>query len=374
MQKIISIIIAICLLFITVAPVADASVRIRRTRNTMITPYYPAPVYQSPYYTAPIYQSPVQVTHTSVGSTYYYSPTYVAGYTYYSTPTPGYYYYSNIPTQTPYNYTTQQGQYYFSPTYIAGYTYYSSPNSGYYYYYNTTVGNAYSYNNYYTPPYNNSNLICTIINNVYQCVNNAYGPISSTYPGCTSADIVIGGQIWASCNALDRNAGSTARSGWFFAGDSQATFASYNGSNTTLEWMGKQTQTSAWTTGPCASGYRLPTRGEWEVLQSYTRANNSTIGSLIGLQLNGAYQASRNTGGDVTISSRPPVSAAYWTSTMDGGTPTVMHIGSTYGGYTTTGTDYGYVNSSYQWAYTDSGLELQRSTVGELANVRCVRQ
>ena len=217
-------------------------------------------------------------------------------------------------------------------------------------------------------------MICTIINNVYQCTQNSYGPVSSTYPGCSSADVVIGGQIWASCNALDRNAGSTSRSGWFFAGDTQSTFTSYNGSNATLEWMGKQTQAGAWTTGPCATGYRLPNRGEWEVLQSYARANSSTIASLIGLQSNGAYQATRNSGGDVTISSRLPVSASYWTSTMDGGTPTVMHIGSSYAGYTTTGTDYGYVNSGYQWAYTDTGLQLQRSTTGELANARCVRQ
>ena len=386
MQKIISILISICLLFVTLAPVADASVRIRKGRNTQTTPYYPSPVYQSPYhsqyqapayqnpyYQVPIYQIPVQVTHTSVGSTYYYSANYVAGYTYYSVPTPGYYYYTNIPQATTQTYNTQQGQYYFSPTYIAGYTYYSSPNAGYYYYFNTTTNNnSYYNNNYYQTPHNN-NQICTVINNVYQCMNNAYGPVSSTYPGCSTADIVIWGQIWASCNALDRNAGSTNRSGWFFAGDTQSTFTSYNGSNATLEWMGKQTQVGAWTTGPCASGYRLPNRGEWEVLQSYARANSTTIGSLISLQSNWGYQASRNSGWDVSLTSRLPVSAAYWTSTMDGGTPTVLHIGSSYAGYNTTGTDYGYVNNSYQWAYTDTGLTLQRSTTGELANVRCMR-
>jgi hypothetical protein len=240
--------------------------------------YYQAPVYQTPYY-----QAPAQVYSTSAGSTYYYSSNYVAGYTYYSTPTPGYYYYSNIPTQTAPSTATQQGQYYFSPNYIQGYTYYSTPTAGYYYYYNTTTANQ---NNYYQTPQNNSNMICTVINNMYQCTQNSYGPVSSTYPGCSSADIVIGGQIWASCNAVDRNAGSTNRSGWFFAGDTQSTFTAYNGSNATLEWMGKQTQAGAWTTGPCASGYRLPNRGEWEVLQSYARANSSTIANLIGLQSN----------------------------------------------------------------------------------------
>jgi hypothetical protein len=98
------------------------------------------------------------------------------------------------------------------------------------------------------------------------------------------------------------------------------------------------------------------------------------LSDMIGLANNGAYQASRNSAGDITITGRLPVAAGYWTSTMDGGTPTVMHIGSTYAGYRTDGTDYGYVSSGYNWTYTDTGLQLLRSTVGELANVRCVRQ
>ena len=262
MQKIISFLIAICFLFVTMAPVADASVRIRKGRNTPVTlyhqqapayqaPYYQAPVYQTPYRQSTIYQSPVQITHTSAGSTYYYSPNYVQGYTYYSTPTPGYYYYSGIPSLPVAQPSVQQGQYYFSQNYISGYTYYSTPNPGYYYYLVTTTTNNnnynYSYNNntYNTPPYNNGNMICTIINNVYQCVNNSYGPTYGTYPGCSAADIVIGGQIWASCNALDRNVGSTAKSGWFFAGDRESSFTSYNSSNAALEWMSKQTRESS---------------------------------------------------------------------------------------------------------------------------------
>lgn len=245
MQKIISILISICLLFVTIAPVADASVRIRKGRNMQTTtPYYQTP-YHAPYYPSQIYQAPVQVTHMSVGSTYYYSPSYVAGYTYYATPTPGYYYYTNIPTQsTTQSHSTQQGQYYFSPAYIAGYTYYSSPNPGYYYYFNTN--NSYYNNNSYQTPQNNDGLICMVINNMYQCLNNAYGPVLSSYPGCGTADIIIGGQIWASCNALDRNIGSTNRSGWFFAGDAQSTFTSYNSSSATLEWVGKQTRDRSW--------------------------------------------------------------------------------------------------------------------------------
>lgn len=110
------------------------------------------------------------------------------------------------------------------------------------------------------------------------------------------------------------------------------------------------------------------------MLQSYARAGSSTISSLIGLQSNGAYQGSRNTGGDITIASRLSVAGAYWTSSVDSGIPIVMHIGSVYAGYTTTGTDYGYVNRGYQWTYTDTGLELLRSTTGELANIRCIKQ
>ncbi len=372
MKKILAGLLSISFLFAMIVPMADAAGRIRRSRessNIVYVPQYISPVSQTNWYNNP------QIYATSAGSTYYYSPTYVAGYTYYTSPTPGYYYYSSLPSSNIVSNTTRQGQYLYSQNYIAGYTYYTSPNAGYYYYYNTTTSNnpTVGINTSYIPT-NSSNLICTVINNTYQCIENSYGPTSSTYPGCSSADIVIGGQIWASCNALDRNAGSMNKSGWFFAGDSQSTFISYNGSNTTLEWMGKQTQTSAWTTGPCASGYRLPNRGEWEVLQSYARANSSTLASLISLQSNWAYQASRNSAGDVTISSRLSVSAGYWTSTMDGVTPTVMHIGSRYAGYNTTGTDYGYVNTSSQWSYTDTGLELMQSTVGELANARCVRQ
>ncbi len=115
MNKILSSFFVFVFLFVTIAPVADASSRVRgtlRNTQTMYTPYYQAPAYQT------YYSQPTQVYPTSAGSTYYYSSNYVAGYTYYSTPTPGYYYYSNIPTQTQTSYATQQGQYYFSPNYI----------------------------------------------------------------------------------------------------------------------------------------------------------------------------------------------------------------------------------------------------------------
>jgi uncharacterized protein (TIGR02145 family) len=216
-------------------------------------------------------------------------------------------------------------------------------------------------------------MICTIINSRYQCVANTYANSYATYPGCSAPDIVIGGQIWASCNALDRNAGSIDKSGWFFAGDRESSFTSYNSANSTLEWMGKQTRESSWNVGPCAPGYRLPNRSEWETLQSYARAGNTTISNLISLKQNGSYQGSRNTNGDIVITGRLPATAAYWSSSVDGGVPVVMHVGSTYQGYNTTGTDYGYVNNAYQWTYSDTGLSLLRSTTGELANVRCIK-
>lgn len=134
----------------------------------------------------------------------------------------------NLYSQNPSIYSNLQNQnngyiYYFSPTYVSGYTYYSSPTPGYYYYLGTTaVNNS-------TPQYNNTNSICTIINNVYQCTNSIYVSSYSVYPGCSNSDIIIGGQIWASCNALDTGEGSASKSGWFFAGDSQSSFASYNG-------------------------------------------------------------------------------------------------------------------------------------------------
>lgn len=375
MKKFLSFIISCVLLFALIAPVADASVRIRKGRTvpvyapyTPYTPYYGAqPVYQSPYY-----QTTPQVYPTSVGSTYYYSPNYVQGYTYYSTPTPGYYYYSNIPTTSVNSSSTQEGRYYYTQNYTAGYTYYSTPTPGYYYYFGATVANTYTSTP--TVPYNNPNMICTIINSRYQCVTNTYSANYATYPGCSAPDIIIGGQIWASCNALDRNVGSTEKSGWFFAGDRESSFTSYNGTSTALEWMGKQTRESSWNIGACAPGYRLPTRGEWETLQSYARAGNTTIASLISLGQNGSYQGSRNTNGDIVITGRLSANAAYWSSSVDGGVPIVMHVGSTYQGYNTTGTDYGYVNNGYQWTYGDAGLSLLRSTTGELANTRCIKQ
>ncbi len=369
MKKILSIFLSICFILISITPVVDASVRIRKWRLNQLNTDY-APYYQ------PVQNYTYQQINQNPGNTYYFSPNYVSGYTYYSWPTPGYYLYSTNPVNTVVN--IQEGKYYFSPTFIQGYTYYSTPTSWYYYYlpttvvssYNNTYNNTPNYNHY---PYNNANMICTIINGNYRCANSSYGSMYSTYPGCSSPDIVIGGQIWASCNALDRNEGSTTKSGWFFAGDREASFVAYNANNTALEWMWKQTRESSWNKWPCATGYRLPNRGEWETLQSYARANESSIADLISLPQNGAYQGYRNTNGDIVISGKLSANAAYWSSSVNGNIPMVMHVWSSYAGYNTTGTDYGYTYTGYQWTYSDSGLQLLESTTGELANVRCIR-
>ncbi len=371
MQKYFSLLALLCITMASLAPTADASVRLRKSRFAPVAPVY------NPYYPQPVYQNVYQPTYQNSTNTYYYSPNSLPGYTYYSSPTPGYYLYTSSPVTTTSD--IQQGRYNYSPNYISGYTYYSSPTAGYYQYLGTTpVQNnyntvyPYNYNNNYNN-FNNSNMICTIVNGSYQCNANSYGANFSTYPGCSTPDIVIGGQVWASCNAVDRGVGSTSKTGWFFAGDRESSFTSYNGANSALEWMGKQTREKSLQSGPCAAGYRLPTQGEWNTLQSYARAGNTTIANLISLGQNGSYQGSRNTAGDVSITGRLSPVAAYWSSTNDGGTPIVMHIGSTYAGYNTTGTDYGYVNNGYNWTYNNNGLELVRSTTGELANVRCIK-
>lgn len=364
MKKFLSVFLSICLVYITIIPAADASLRIRKWRlnqsnNTQNFNYQSYQTYNHPQ----VYQNS--------GNTYYFSPNYISGYTYYSYPTPWYYLYNINPPDTP---IIGEWKYYFSPIFVQGYTYYSTPVPGYYYYFPTTIVNNYENSmDYNHSLVHNRWMICVNINGNYQCNNNSYRPLYSTYPGCSSPDIIIGGQIWASCNALNRNGGSSSKSGWFFAWDIKSSFISYNGINTTLEWIGKQTWEKSWNIGPCANGYRLPTRGEWETLRSYARANWSSVASLISLPQNGAYQWYRNTNGDIVVSGRLPVDAAYWASSQIGERSMVMHIGSSYAGYNTSGTDYGYAYTGYQWTYTDTGLQLIESTTGELANVRCIR-
>lgn len=77
----------------------------------------------------------------------------------------------------------------------------------------------------------------------------SYLPIvsaQSRYPGCSRDDILIGGQIWASCNSLDRKIGSDVRSGWFFAGDMYAMYQSENGFRNYLQPQDKNFAFRAW--------------------------------------------------------------------------------------------------------------------------------
>lgn len=210
MKKLLSVLVMLILGLISVLPTADAAVRLRRQtpRVQVQQPYYS----QQPQYYIPQYQTP-----QNTGNLYYFSTTPQAGYTYYSTPLPGYYYYGSTPVQA--QSVIEQGRYYFSTSYVAGYTYYPTPTPGYYYYLGKTSVNPNTYSPTYTynPLYNSGNTICVIINGGYQCTNNTTVPNGSTYPGCASQDILIGGQIWASCNVTDLRGASAGRSGWFFA-------------------------------------------------------------------------------------------------------------------------------------------------------------
>jgi hypothetical protein len=197
------------------------------------------------------------------------------------------------------------------------------------------------------------------------------------YPGCNNPDIIIGGQIWASCNALDKNTGSDNKSGWFFARDSRSSFIGYNGFGARLEWAGKVYPDTNWTNGPCADGYRIPTRSEWETAMYYARLNGVSLNTLLTLPTNGSYRGNRDTNGDIILESRYDVNGAYWTSTFEysnGYFPTVLHLGSTYQNYRTNGTDYSYQRNSYNWQYTDIGLSLVAGTSSEMANIRCIKK
>jgi hypothetical protein len=198
------------------------------------------------------------------------------------------------------------------------------------------------------------------------------------YPGCNNADIIIGGQRWASCNVLDKNTGSDAKSGWFFARDSYASFIGYNGFWARLEWMRKvYPDNNNWNEGPCAEWYRIPTRSEWETANYYARLNGVSINNLLNLPTNWSYKWNKDTNGDIILESRYDVNGAYWSSTFEysnGYFPTVLHLGSTYQWYRTNGTDYVYQNSTYNWQYTDIGLILVAGTSSEMANIRCIRK
>lgn len=169
---------------------------------------------------------------------------------------------------------------------------------------NTYQQPYYNYNDYtYNQPYQQYQQQPQIIY-VYQTIPSSPISIYSSYPGCARSDILIGGQVWAGCNALDRNIGSNDRSGWFFANDLQSSFASYNGQGQRLEWQGKVIPQANWGDGPCAPGYRLPSRSEWETVRMYARQNNTNVAGLLGLPQNGGYRGYKDSNSDVRIDYR----------------------------------------------------------------------
>lgn len=339
MKKILALLVFFFMFSSILIQTADASTRIRKktpARYTANQNYYiPAP--------SPVYYGTPYTTYNGVTTqTYYFSQTYIQGYTYSSTPTPGYYYYPNVNTNNIVQIIPAgvSSHYYTPQNYTAG----------------TATVNVYNNGQYYYPN------------------NYPYAATSATYPGCNKSNIIIGGQQWASCNATDKGTSSSNQSGWFFGGDTQSSFLSYNGMGNSLAWQGRQTRSASWTHGPCADGYRLPTRGEWETAIYYARQNGVSLATLLGLSYNGGFYGYRDSEGNVTLSSRADVNGAYWTSTLEGSTPTILHLASGYAWYRTDGTDYSRSNDSARWVYTDTGLHLMQSTYSELANVRCIKK
>lgn len=273
---------------------------------------------------------------------YRYSPTYIQGYTYYSTPRPGYYFYPNIETQN---------RIYVNPGHAISNQYYTSQN--------------------YAP----GSATITVYSNWQYYYPHQYGYTStrSAYPGCNKSNIIIGGQEWSACNSIDRNRSSSEQSGWFFAGDIQSTFLSYNGIWNSLAWQGKQTRNSSWTQWACATGYRIPSRSEWEMAIFYARQNGTTLATLLWLPYNGAFYGYRDSDGNVTLSKRADVNGAYWTSSIEWSNPTILHLASSYAWYRTDGTDYTNSHSSTRWQYTEKWLVLTQSNYSEIANVRCIK-
>ncbi len=204
-------------------------------------------------------------------------------------------------------------------------------------------------------------------------------PLAQTfaYPGCDQSDILIGGQVWASCNATAQSKGSSAKSGWFFAGDKSPSFIAYNGVDQRLSFQGKnRKQDWWWTVGPCAKGYKLPTRGDFETAIYYSELNNIALARLIALPENGGYRTYRDSDGDIMVEARTQVTGAYWTSTKEdiyGLRNIVMHLGESYSGRRMDGTNGVYSYEKLTWQYDDAGLELVWGEVTEMANIRCIR-
>lgn len=196
---------------------------------------------------------------------------------------------------------------------------------------------------------------------------------ASRYPGCTNNDILIGGQMWAACNAADWYRGSDAVSGWFFHGERYPSFQSENDAQKIPARTTHNDQLRSWSYGPCAAGYRLPTRFEWETAHRYAQSNGISVATLLDLPYNGSFLGFTDYFGNKNLDARLDVGAGYWTSSVDVETPFVMHLDSNYGGYRTDGTDLSPKEKAFRWQKTAHKMELVPGKIEELANIRCIR-
>jgi hypothetical protein len=181
------------------------------------------------------------------------------------------------------------------------------------------------------------------------------------YPWC-GPDIILGGQIWAPCNSMTKGKWGFERSGWFFAGEKFPVYSSYNEWNDlTPETRNRAKDTKIW---PCAKGYRIPTRGEWETALWYARLNNTNISLLLSLPRNGGYEVYRDRDEIVPVS-RKNTLGSYWSSTIEdiyGNQPIILHMRSPLSQNSIDTTD----PAGVQPDFLTPGTSL-------IANVRCIR-
>ena len=149
-------------------------------------------------------------------------------------------------------------------------------------------------------------------------------------------------------------------------------YTSANGIGATLGEYRRFSRPKGWTVGPCAFGYRLPTRGEWETALLAARVNNVSISRMLALPYNGSYRGYRNIRNQISLDARINVGGAYWTGSPATDTPYVLHLDSDYLGYRTDGTDQSPIVSGSR-LYETNGYELIPGESAEFANVRCIK-
>ncbi len=200
-------------------------------------------------------------------------------------------------------------------------------------------------------------------------------PVSTfAYPGCARGDMIIGWQMWAACNATTKGNSSTNISGWFLPGGKNPVFLSQNGT------LGLSSYRTFWNpvdvkNGPCAKGYTLPNRWDWETAIYSARLNQTSLANLLALPQNGGWSILK-TNNQTSLQSQQNVYGSYWSSTIEdiyGDKPIILHLGSVYGNTRMDGTDGVYGETGNTWQWTNTGLGLVSSESTEIANVRCIR-